>query len=183
MAHSVDKLAFEDNRLADFDTAIASLYTTLYDEIPAGVQSFADAGALCCRIQGGLTAGDLMMLQHGHADELAGYRESFFHAISSQLGMAVAAYTGHEVLTQESSFDPATVSTMVRFELSPATQDEVDQREALRNWSEQVRRSSRRLKALHVQAREKQHALATQLREGLEKHEQENPPRTSSRPD
>ena len=171
----VGKLAFEDHRLAEFGAAIATLYATLYDEAPAGVESFADEGALCCRIQGGLTSGDLMMLQHGHADELAAYREGFFRAVAGQLGMAVTAYTGHDVLTQEATFDPATVTTMLRFELSPAVQAEVDQREALRNWSEQVRRSSRRLKALHIDAREEQRTLALRLHEEIEKRGQEKP--------
>lgn len=165
MAHDLDiqKLAYEDQRLAEFATAVASLYATLYDERPAGVESLVDEGALLCQIQGGLTVGDLMMLQHGHVAELSTYREAFFKAVAGHLEMAVIAYTGHEVLTQETSFDPATVITTLRFELSPAQQDDADQREALRNWSQQVRRSSRRLRLQHAEARDVQESLAKRL--------------------
>lgn len=168
---STDRLAFADQRMEEFATAIASLYAALYDETPADVRSFAEDGALICRIQGGLTSGDLMMLQYGHAEELAAYRAGFFRAVADQLEMAVTAYTGHDVLAQEASFDPATVSTTLRFELSPRVQEEADQREALRNWSRQVRRSSQRLKALHVEARERQRVLTARLHEQLNRND------------
>jgi hypothetical protein len=167
----IDRLAFENQRLTDFANAISNLYAALYDEAPAGVESIVEEGALVCRIQGGLTAGDLMMLQYGHANELATYRESFFRAVADQLAMAVTAYTGYEALTQEATFDPATVITTLRFELGPAVQDATEQRQALRNWAEQVRRNSHRLKALQAKAFEAQHDLTMQLRKDREKRE------------
>ena len=171
MAHEsgAHGLSLDERHLAEFGTAVASLYVTLYNEAPAGVKSFTERDALVCRIQGGLTAGDMMMLQHGHSAELAAYRDGFFRAVAGQFEMAVFAYTGHDVLAQQASFDPATVSTELRFELSPPIPDDAEQREALRNWAEQVRRSSRRLKAMYSGGRESRRVLAKRLHEEPEK--------------
>jgi hypothetical protein len=61
-------------------------------------------------------------------------------------------------------FDPKTRTSHSMFALDLSSLNGSEQRQAVLNWSEQVRRNARRLREQHVAAREVHRALTEQLR-------------------
>jgi hypothetical protein len=80
-----------------------------------------------------------------------------------------ASLSGGRVTFFSSAFDSDTRTTNLLFVLDLLPDDQTEQRAAIRNWSEQVRRNARELRISHLQTREAHVALRDQMHESRER--------------
>lgn len=134
--------------------SLADQFAALYDIGPADPRVSREGSILTFAFAGGLSASDELLLEVGRGEQLREFREHFLRAISGQLSEVVEALTGAAVRHFFPAFELPTRTTSCFFVLDEHVRDEAEQRRALLNWSEQVRRNARDLRQRHRAARE-----------------------------
>jgi uncharacterized protein YbcI len=153
-----------DDALARIAGSLSDLYGELYDARPGDAHASLTANMLAFVFEGGLTVADEWLLRMGKEERLREFRGQFFEVISERMVAVVADLTGKEVTYSFFGFDPRTRTTHAIFVLDLSELNETEQRQAVLNWSEQVRRNARRLREEHVATREIHHELAAEVR-------------------
>lgn len=152
-----------DEELRDLAEGIADLLAVLSDGRPAQSRASLDAGTLTLVFRDGLVRADRLMIANGLSNEVKRFREAFLEEIRVELVKLVEALAGIEASAAATGFDPATLETSLT--LTVAARDDIleIEREALRNWSLQVRRKSSSLRRTHVEQRRIQSALTADM--------------------
>jgi uncharacterized protein YbcI len=133
-------------------SALADQFAVLYDARPLDPRaSFADQ-VLAFSFDGGLARSDEWLLRAGRDEQLCDFREQFMRVIERDLDNVVEALSGCQVVRFVSSFDPTTRVTDCFFTLAKPPGSEREQRQALLNWSEQVRRNAQASRKRHHEA-------------------------------
>lgn len=154
-----------EERLAAIAAGLADQFALLYEEKPVDPRAHMAGNMLTFAFQGGLSSADEKHLECGHADELRAFRECFLQVVSNQFEAVVESLTDGHVTFSSAAFDPGSRTTNMLFVLDLLPDDKAEQREAIRNWSEQVRRNARELRIGHLQTRETHVALRDQMQD------------------
>lgn len=153
--------------------SLADLYNALYEERPLNARASLTGNMLAFVFEDGLSVADEWLLRGGHDDRLREFRNHFLQAAGDELVGVVSDLTGLRVTYSFYGFDPETRTTHAIFVLDLSELNESQQRQAVLNWSEQVRRNARRLREQHVATRATHHALAEEMRAHRERMRQE----------
>jgi len=159
------KSPFGQDRLAKIAAGLADQYALHYEAKPVDPRAHMAGNMLNVAFQSGLSVADERHLEGNHLDELRAFRECFFEAIANDLKSVVESLSGSHVTFFSSAFDPETRTTNMLFVLDLLPDDLEEQREAIRNWFEQVRRNARELRISHLQTRETHVALRDQMQD------------------
>jgi hypothetical protein len=156
---------FDEVRLAEIARGLADQFAILYEEKPVDPRAHMAGNMLTFAFQGGLSRADELHLEHGHGEELRAFRECFLQVVSGRFQGLVESLSGGHVTFSSGVFDPESRTTNMLFVLDLLPDDKAEQRAAIRNWSEQVRRNARELRIGHLQTRETHMALRDQLQD------------------
>ncbi len=156
-------LKLGEDALGRIAAALSDLYRSLYDERPLDPHVSLTGNMLAYVFEGGLSIADERLLRTGSGARLTEFRRSFFDVVSAELVRVVGDLTGLTVTYSFSGFDPRTRTTHAIFVLDLSGLDDREQRKAVLNWSEQVRRNSRRLRAERAATREAHLTLKDQV--------------------
>jgi uncharacterized protein YbcI len=143
--------------------ALCDLYALLYDERPVNARASLTANMLAVVFEDGLSVGDEWLLQCGKDERLSEFRSQFFEVVRDELVGVVADLTGLTVTYSFFGFDPKTRTTHAVFVLDLSELRGSEERRAVLNWGEQVRRNARKLRAQHVATRETHEALRAEV--------------------
>jgi uncharacterized protein YbcI len=166
---------FGEERLASIAAGLADQFALLYEARPADPQAHMAGNMLAIAFRGGLSVSDEKHLAAGHDDELRAFRERFMEVVADELKSVVESFSGGHVRFFSSAFDPVSRTTNMLFVLDLLPDDRDEQRSAIRNWSEQVRRNARELRISHLQTRETHIALREQMGELRVAHREGEP--------
>ena len=153
-------------------SSLLDLHEVLYDVRPQSADVAVAGDVVTCRYSGGLRPADEVVIEAGHADQVRQFREGFFAVVRPEFTELVEIITGRHVASFAPTFDPEERVTTIVFVLEDRFPSE-DDREAIRNWSAQVRRNARRLRELHVEQRDLQRSLHETFRAQREKFKNE----------
>jgi uncharacterized protein YbcI len=154
---------FDNRRLAEIAAGLADQFALLYDAKPTDPRAHMAGNMLAATFNGGLSLSDEKHLEAGHLDELREFRERFLEVVAGDLNSVVEMLSGGQVTFFSAAFDPPTRMTNMLFVLDLIPDDKEEQRKAIRNWSEQVRRNARELRISHLQTRETHVALRGEM--------------------
>jgi hypothetical protein len=157
-------VALDETTLEQLRTALSDQFTALYDHRPVDPSTALKGDLLTFAFQGGLSRGDELLLEGERSEQLCRFRDAFLTVIAPQLEEVVTALAPVEVLGLRSSFDPTSGATECVFQLARSETNADEERQALLNWSEQVRRNARTLRKSHREAREAHARLRDRLR-------------------
>jgi uncharacterized protein YbcI len=143
---------------------LSELYRGLYEARPIDAQASLTGNLLAFVFEGGLSVADEWLLRTGRDDRLKEFRQHFFEVVDHEMVGVVTDLTGLPVTYSFYGFDPRTRSTHAIFVLDLSELDRSEERQAVLNWSEQVRRNARRLRQEHVATRETFRALKGKLK-------------------
>jgi Na+-translocating membrane potential-generating system (MpsC) len=164
-AAQAEKQSMPAGTLEKVALGLADQVAVLYDVRPDDPRiRFAD-DQLSFSFQGGLTPADEALLERGKGEELRLFREAFFETIADQLGAVVGSLTHSPVTFFSIAFDAETRTTNCYFTLGNDPDSVREQRRAVLNWSEQVRRNARELRQRHRDTREAHARLRDLLKE------------------
>jgi Na+-translocating membrane potential-generating system (MpsC) len=159
----------DSRQLRRVATGLADQFELLYGASPVDPRVQMAGDMLTFTFQGGLSRSDEQHLAAGHLDEVQSFRERFLEVAAEQLETVVAVLTGGRVTHYSGAFDPISRTTNLFFLIDLPLDDGATQREAVRNWSAQVRRNARALRLSHLQTREAHIVLRQQMRESWER--------------
>jgi uncharacterized protein YbcI len=160
----VQPLHLGDEALERVASTLSSLYFTLYEERPADAHASLTGNMLAYVFEGGLGVSDEWLLRTGRGERLREFRQNFFEVVSDEMVGVVGDLTGMPVTYSFFGFDPTTRTTHAVFVLDMSELHGAEQRQAVLNWSEQVRRNARRLREQHRATREVHARLKDQIR-------------------
>jgi uncharacterized protein YbcI len=152
---------------------LAELYYSLYEERPLDARASLNDNMLAFVFEDGLSVADERLLQGGRDERLREFREHFLRAADAEMAGVVNALTGLPVTYSFYGFDVKTRTTHAIFVLDLSALNASEERQAVLNWSEQVRRNARLLREQHVAARNIHHGLKEELREHRERTQRE----------
>jgi uncharacterized protein YbcI len=155
------------SRLDDLVAGLSDQLTLLYGVRPGDPRADLNGNVLAFTFEGGLSGSDELLLEAGHDQRVREFHEHFLQAASEQLAGIVSSFTGASVAFFFAAFNPGSRTTNCFFMLEAQADAQLEQREAIRNWSEQVQRNARDLRARHAAMR----AEHKRLREALEQTE------------
>lgn len=145
---------------------LAEQFTALYDKRPSDPQVTVNGTNVTFTFQGGLSNTDERLLSGGRDQEVRDFRENFLRAASPRFDSIVSSLLGGDVTFSFAAFDPGSRVTSCFFVLDYSAADpQHEQREAILNWSEQVRRNARLLRDEHLRIIERHHVLRDALQE------------------
>jgi len=153
-----------DDALERIAATLAELYYSLYEERPLDARASLNDNMLAFVFEDGLSVADERLLQGGRDDRLREFREHFLRAADGEMAGVVNALTGLPVTYSFYGFDVKTRTTHAIFVLDLSALNASEERQAVLNWSEQVRRNARLLREQHVAARNIHHDLKEELR-------------------
>jgi uncharacterized protein YbcI len=154
-------------------TTLSDLYFVLYEERPGDAHASLTGNMLAFVFEGGLSVSDEWLLLTGRGERLREFRQNFFEVVSGEMVQVVGDLTGMPVTYSFYGFDPETRSSHAIFVLDMSGLGGSEQRQAVLNWSEQVRRNARRLREEHRATREVHEALTAQMRQKREEVERD----------
>jgi hypothetical protein len=161
---TVQNIRLGDDALERIAATLADLYHVLYEERALDPHASLTGNLLAFVFEDGLSVADEWLLLAGRDERLKEFREHFFSVVSDELTGVVTDLTGLPVTYSFFGFDPKTRTSHSMFVLDLSALNASEQRQAVLNWSEQVRRNARRLREQHIAAREVHRALTDQLR-------------------
>jgi hypothetical protein len=167
-------MRLEPERLDRLARSLADLYAMLYDGRPASARCTLSGDLLAFGFDGGLSVADEWLLANGREDRVIDFRRQFFEAVSDEMIAVVGGITDLTVDTSFFEFDPRTRSTHAIFVVEPSLVAAAQDRQAVLNWGEQVRRNARKLRAQHVASRAVHVELKREVREKREAAERRN---------
>lgn len=153
-----------DAALERIAATLSDLYYMHYEERAVDPHASLTGNMLAFVFEDGLSVADEWLLGSGRAERLREFRQSFFEVVSGELVEVVGGLTGMPVTYSFSGFDPATRTTHAIFVLDVTQLYGAEQRQAVLNWSEQVRRNARRLREQHRATIEVHQTLKEQMR-------------------
>jgi uncharacterized protein YbcI len=136
----------------------------LYEERPGDPRASLTGNMLAFVFEGGLSVGDERLLRSGRGERVREFRQNFFEVVSDELVAIVGDLTGLPVTYSFYGFDPRTRSTHAIFVLDMSGLRGVEERQAVLNWSEQVRRKARSLHEQHRETSEAHRALRLKIK-------------------
>jgi uncharacterized protein YbcI len=154
-----------EDALERIAATLSDLYRMIYEERPLDPHASLTGNMLAFVFEDGLTAADRLLLRNGRVDRLCEFRQHFLDVIGDEMVAVVRDLTEVPVTYNFSGFDPKTRTTHVVFVLDLSELRGAEQRQAVLNWSEQVRRNARRLRRQHQATREIHLALKEQMLE------------------
>jgi uncharacterized protein YbcI len=157
-----------DETLGRVAATLSDLYFMLYEERPADAHASLTGNMLAFTFEGGLGVSDEWLLRSGRGERLREFRQNFFEVVSDELTGVVGDLVGLPVTYAFYGFDPKTRTSHSVFVLDMTELHGAEERQAVLNWSEQVRRNARRLREQHRATRDVHRALKDQLREKRE---------------
>jgi uncharacterized protein YbcI len=160
---SVHGVHLGDEALARIAATLSDLYHILYEERPGDPHVSLTGNMLAFVFENGLSVSDEWLLTSGRGERVREFRQNFFEVVSPELVGVVGDLTGMPVTYSFYGFDPQTRTTHAVFVLDVSELHEAEQRQAVLNWSEQVRRNARRLREEHRETREVHRALKAQM--------------------
>jgi uncharacterized protein YbcI len=152
-----------DAALERVAATLSDLYEMLYEERPANARASLTGNMLAFVFEGGFSVADEWLLRNGREERLRQFRQSFFEVVNDELVEVVSGITDLPVTYSFHGFDPKTRTTHAIFVLDMTELHGAEQRQAVLNWSEQVRRNARRLREQHRATREVHQALKRQM--------------------
>lgn len=141
----VNSLPIGDATLERIATTLSDFYFVHYDEPAANSRASLTRNMLAFVFDGGLSVADEWLLRSGRVERLCEFRQNFFEVVSGELVEVVGGLTGMAVTYSFYGFDPETRTTHAIFVLDTRERYGAEERQAVVNWSEQVRRNARRL--------------------------------------
>jgi uncharacterized protein YbcI len=150
--------------LADITREMVRMYKDCYGKGPTKARTSYGEDLVVCLLEGGFQEGERTLRNAGRGDVVSANRETFQEVLRERFIGTVEELTGRKVRAFISGVDLGTEVSAEVFVLEPVADVDLevgDEREAVRAWAEQTRRSSRSL-------REEQAALREQAQ-----HEQE----------
>lgn len=153
--------------------ALAELYYVLYEERPLDARASQTGNILAFVFENGLSVADERLLHGGRDERLLEFREHFLRAADGEMSGVVHALTGLPVTYSFYGFDVKTRTTHGIFVLDLSSLNGSEERQAVLNWSEQVRRNARRLREQHVAARNVHRGLKDEMRAHRERLQRE----------
>jgi hypothetical protein len=172
-ADPLHDVRLSEEALARIAASLSDLYYSLYEERPSDPQSSLTGNMLAFVFQGGLSVADEWLLKREQEDRLCEFRKNFFEVVSDELVGVVGRLTGLPVSYSFYGFDPGTRTTHANFVLDLSKLDGAAERQAVLNWSEQVRRNSKRLREEHREVRDR-HIVLTEEWHGKRESLQRN---------
>jgi hypothetical protein len=163
----------DEEALGRIAASLADQYAVLYDERANDPRVSLTGNMLAFVFEGGLSVSDEWLLRHGSEERLREFREQFFEVVAGELVGIVAELSARPVTYSFNGFDPRTRTTHVIFVLDLRGRDTAEERQALLNWSEQVRRNARRLREEHTSTREMHHELLEKVKAQREQFRRE----------
>ena len=158
-----------DDALDRIAATLAELYYSLYEERPLDARASLNDNMLAFVFEDGLSVADERLLQGGRDERLQEFREHFLRAADTEMAGVVTALTGLPVTYSFYGFDVKTRTTHAIFVLDLSTLNATEERQAVLNWSEQVRRNARLVREEHVAARNVHRDLKDDMREHRER--------------
>lgn len=152
-----------DEALARISTTLSDLYFNLYGERPVDARASLTGNMLAHVFQGGLAVSDEWLLRTGRGEQLREFRQGFFEVVSDEVVGVIGDLTGMPVTYSFYGFDPTTRTTHSIFILDTSELGSPERRQAVLNWSEQVRRNARRLRKEHRETRDLHRELKRQM--------------------
>jgi uncharacterized protein YbcI len=152
-------------RLGRIAAGLADQFALLYEARPADPRAQMAGNMLAFTFEGGLSRADELHLRAERLEVVQKFRERFLEVVAEQLKSVAASLSGGRVTFFSGAFDPESRVTNMLFVLDLLPDDKAEQREAIRNWSEQVRRNAREMRISHLQTRETHVALREELGE------------------
>jgi hypothetical protein len=162
---SIQQPQLGEETLERIAATLSDLYFVLYEERPGDAHASLTGNVLAFVFEGGLSVSDEWLLRSGRHERLSEFRRSFFEVVDAELTEIVSGLASLPVTYSFYGFDPTTRSTHAIFVLDMTELHGAEQRQAVLNWSEQVRRNARRLREQHRATREVHQALREQMRE------------------
>jgi hypothetical protein len=141
--------ALDEVALKGIAGALANSYGALYQEPAVDPRASLTGDMLAFSFQDGLNLADKALLRGGHLQRLEEFRRHFFEVVGDELSAVVVDLAGVPVDYSFYGFDPGRRTTHAVFILDLGAARGAEGRQAVLNWSEQVRRSSGRLRAQH----------------------------------
>jgi uncharacterized protein YbcI len=144
--------------------SLSDLYYVLYEARPVDPRASLTGNMLAFVFEGGLSVSDEWLLRSGREEQLREFRGQFFEVVDDEITSVVRELTGLNVTYSFTGFDPLTRTTHAIFVLDLSKVRAAEERQAVLNWSEQVRRNARRLRAEHAETRARQRELKEKVR-------------------
>jgi uncharacterized protein YbcI len=157
---------------AEISRSLVRLHKECYGKGPTKARTYASGDLVVCILEGGFTAGERTLRAHGREDAVIEQREAFQEALRYRFIETVEELVGRKVVTFISGVDPHSETSAELFVLESPDHPEVgDEKDALANWGNQVRRQARLLRDEQVSLRDAQESLRAQhesLRTGFD---------------
>jgi hypothetical protein len=141
----VNSVRLSDATLERIATTLSDFYFVHYEEPAVNSRASLTGNMLAFVFDGGLSVADEWLLRSGRAERLREFRQNFFEVVAGELIELVGGLAGMAVTYSFYGFDPTTRTTHTIFVLDARERYGADERQAVVNWSEQVRRNARRL--------------------------------------
>jgi uncharacterized protein YbcI len=151
---SVHQAQLGDEALERIAGTLSDLYFMLYEERPGDAHASLTGNMLAYVFEGGLSVSDEWLLRSGRGERLREFRRNFFEVVDDEMTGVVGDLTGMPVTYSFYGFDPKTRTSHAVFVLDMTELRGAEERQAVLNWSEQVRRNARRLREQHQEKRE-----------------------------
>lgn len=108
---------------------------------------------------------EALLARTGHRERLVSFRSQFLQAIAPSLAEVVEAMRGRETQPRSPEISADCQSASFDFALGAAVEDRAEERQAVRNWSSQLRRNARRQRTEHRRHSEEVSRVAEAMRE------------------
>jgi uncharacterized protein YbcI len=154
VANAAAPRGLDPEGLSRIAASLADQFATLYDASPVDPRASFAGDVVTFAFEGGLSPSDQWLLDAGREEQLQEFREHFLRVIGDQMKEVVEGLSAVEVRHIFPTFEAADRTTSCFFIVVPNARGETEQRQALLNWSEQVRRNARDLRERHRAARE-----------------------------
>jgi uncharacterized protein YbcI len=158
----------ESEALGRIAGSLSDLYQSFYDERPVDARASLTGNILAYVFEDGLSVADKWLLKMGESERVQEFRRQVFEVSGDEMTGVVAGLTGLPVTYTFYGFDPRTRTSFAIFVLDLSRIDDSEERRAVLNWSEQVRRNARRLRTEHAANREAHLELRRQVQERRE---------------
>jgi hypothetical protein len=133
----------------DLARLLSRQFESLGDVAPAAARVEEKGGTLKFSFIWPLTSWEEQLARSERRERLEGFRLHFLEAVAPSLAEVVEMVTGQQARARAQALRAAGLGASVVFTLGPSTGDGAEERQAIRNWSLQVRRNSRRQRAEH----------------------------------
>ncbi|HEY1274921.1 MAG TPA: Na-translocating system protein MpsC family protein [Thermoleophilaceae bacterium] len=147
--------------LAEISRSLVQLHKECYGKGPTKARTYLAGDLVVCLLEGGFTAGERTLREHGREDAVVASREAFQDALRDRFVETVEHLMHRRVVSFISGLDPATETSSELFVLADDEPAD-DEHAALRGWGSQARRQARTLVDEQTALRRQQAAVRTE---------------------